>query len=83
MTEEFQEMVAGRGLKFAGEADAGAAVMRLASDKSINGRACANVARNIAPQGFTDLLHDGNAQDDSLELWRDMAAQAALNIGKE
>ncbi|KAK3697635.1 hypothetical protein LTR37_017374 [Vermiconidia calcicola] len=83
MTKEFQEMVAGRGLRFAETADAGAAVLHLASDESINRRACTIVTRNTAPQGFTDLLQDDIAEDDSLELWRDMVTHAPLKTGKQ
>lgn len=45
------------------------------------GRACAIVPRDIAPQGFMDLLKDDNAEDDIITNWQNMAMNASHRIG--
>jgi hypothetical protein len=45
------------------------------------GRACAIVPRNVAPQGYMDLLKDDNAEDDIITNWQNMAMNASHRIG--
>ena len=97
MSEEVQKRVEDRGIVFAEKADAAAAVLHMASNSSINGkagsdgqstkltsetgRACAIVPRDIAPQGYMDLLKDDNAEDDIITNWQNMAMNASHRIG--
>ena len=45
------------------------------------GRSCAIVPRNVAPQGYMDLLKDDNAEDDIITNWQNMAMNASHRIG--
>lgn len=97
MSDEVQKRVEERGIVFADKADAAAAVLHMASNSSINGettlgfkltelmidtgRACAIVPRDIASQGYMDLLKDDNAEDDIITNWQNMAMNASHRIG--
>lgn len=97
MSDEVQKRVEDRGIVFAAKEDAAAAVLHMASNPAINGkssskhlsdgaqtwigRACAIVPRDIAPQGYMDLLKDDNAEDDIVTTWQNMAMNASHRIG--
>jgi len=58
MTEQFEDMIASRGIKYALSEDACAAMLRIASDSTINGRALAVLPREDIPEGYMDFAQD-------------------------
>jgi hypothetical protein len=52
------ERIKSKGVEFANIEDAGAAVLQLASDSSLNGRALAVVTRSEDPRGYFDLSRE-------------------------
>jgi len=58
MSSAVQQMITEKGVTFAEKTDAAAAVLHLASDRTINGRACGILPRDIAKEGYVDLDRD-------------------------
>jgi hypothetical protein len=63
LSKEAVAHISDSGLKFATEDDAAAAVVKVACDKSINGRALGIVPRSEAEHGYLDLRHDDYAEE--------------------
>jgi len=53
-----QEYLKGEGIVYAEAADAGGAMIKIASDRSINGRSFGIVPRDVAPHGYYDVGKD-------------------------
>ncbi|KAK5172921.1 uncharacterized protein LTR77_003043 [Saxophila tyrrhenica] len=70
-----------KGIDFATKGDAASAVLHFASERSINGRACAIVPRNVAPEGYMDLGKDDNSVDDIVTGWQNLAMKVSHRIG--
>ncbi|EGP83767.1 uncharacterized protein MYCGRDRAFT_76101 [Zymoseptoria tritici IPO323] len=66
MTDEQKAAALAYGVVFAEIEDIASAVLHLASDRTINGRALANVPRDMHPRGYIDLKKD-DAEDDLLK----------------
>ncbi|TKA70564.1 hypothetical protein B0A55_06238, partial [Friedmanniomyces simplex] len=58
MSEEVMDKLTGYGVRFAAIEDASSAVLHLASDTSLNGRALAVVTRDVDPRGYLDVRED-------------------------
>lgn len=58
MLEPFNDALAAQGIKYALSEDACAAMLRIASDPTINGRALAILPRENCPEGYMDLAQD-------------------------
>ena len=65
MSQAVAEKIKANGIEFATKEDAGAAVLHLASDSSLNGRAIAIVTHDIDRRGYMDLgsLHVDDYDD--------------------
>ncbi|KAL2005209.1 hypothetical protein VTN00DRAFT_2419 [Thermoascus crustaceus] len=61
-----------KGVTFAEAGDAAAAMIKIASDPSINGRSFGIVPRDIAPKGYFDIAKDDYEDDDVLEKLQDI-----------
>ncbi|OCK80941.1 short chain dehydrogenase reductase [Lepidopterella palustris CBS 459.81] len=76
LTAEVQRHVESKGVDFALSSDAAAAVLHLASDKTINGkttcRALGIVPHSFNEQGYIDLQHDDYPEDDFLREWQEV-----------
>jgi hypothetical protein len=58
MTKPYEEVLASRGISYALVEDACSAMLRIASDSTINGRAFAILPRENCPEGYMDLAQD-------------------------
>ena len=58
MTEQFEDILASQGIKYALSEDACSAMLRIASDLTINGRALAVLPRENVPEGYMDFAQD-------------------------
>jgi len=70
LSKEAVAHLSGKGVEFAAEQDSAAAVVKVACDKSINGRALGIVPRSQADHGYMDLKHDDYAEDDYMHKWQ-------------
>ncbi|KAF7553303.1 hypothetical protein G7Z17_g3693 [Cylindrodendrum hubeiense] len=57
-TAEYEKWLLDRGVEFGEQIDVAACMMRIATDKSINGRSLAITPRSIAKEGFQDIDRD-------------------------
>ena len=58
MTRPFEEALASQGISYALIEDACSAMLRIASDSTINGRAFAILPRENCPEGYMDFAQD-------------------------
>jgi hypothetical protein len=80
LSKEAVAHISDSGLKFATEDDAAAAVVKVACDKSINGRALGIVPRSEAEHGYLDLRHDDYAEDDFMQKWQNLVLSTSHRI---
>jgi NAD(P)-dependent dehydrogenase (short-subunit alcohol dehydrogenase family) len=80
LSKEAITHISGSGIEFATEDDAAAAVLKVACDKSINGRALGVVPRSEAEYGYLDLKHDDYAEDDYMRTWQDRVLSTSHRI---
>ncbi|KAM0715766.1 hypothetical protein Q7P37_008280 [Cladosporium fusiforme] len=66
---------------FANVEDAAAAVLHLASDKTLNGRAVAILPREITPHGYVDLEQDDDKEGDSMSVLKEKIAGVSVRVG--
>jgi len=83
MSEEVIDKLAGYGVKFAAIEDASSAVMHLASDTSLNGRALAVVTRDVDSRGYMDLREDDYREGEFLLKASQEVRQTSHRIGTE
>ena len=82
LSKEAVSHIAGLGVEFASEGDAAAAVVRVACDKGVNGRALGVVPRSEAPEGWMDLGHDDYAEEDFMQRWQEGVLRTSHRIKK-
>src|SRR5438045_3873521 len=58
LTAPFEDTLASQGIKYALSEDACDAMLRIASDSTINGRALAILPRENVPEGYMDFAQD-------------------------
>ncbi|KAH3999403.1 hypothetical protein HBI25_123110 [Parastagonospora nodorum] len=63
-TKEYEQWLTDRGIEFGEQEDVAACMMRIASDRSINGRSLAIAPRNVAKEGYKDIDKDDYTEDD-------------------
>lgn len=63
-TKEYEQWLIDRGIEFGEQDDVASCMMKIASDKSINGKSLAIVPRTIAKEGFKDIDKDDYTEDD-------------------
>lgn len=80
LSKEAVAHISDSGLEFATEDDAAAAVVKVACDKSINGRALGIVPRSEAEHGYMDLRHDDYAEDDFMQKWQNLVLSTSHRI---
>ncbi|PGH06780.1 hypothetical protein GX51_02221 [Blastomyces parvus] len=76
-TKEIIAFFKSKGVKFASEDDACKAVLRIASDTMVNGRALAVVSKEDCAEGYFDLAQDDFSEGSKLHDMQDVA----LNVG--
>ncbi|KKZ59969.1 hypothetical protein EMCG_00811 [[Emmonsia] crescens] len=76
-TEEIIAFFKSKGVKFASEDDACKAVLRIASDTTVNGRSVAVVPREDCTEGYFDLALDDFPEHSKLHIMQDLA----INVG--
>ncbi|KAI5285662.1 Signal recognition particle core component [Ascosphaera aggregata] len=69
----FLEKLEREGIQFASYEDAVRAVLRCASDVTINGRAIGILPREYCSTGYVDLAHDDHSSDTDMGKWQDIA----------
>lgn len=80
LSKEAVAHISGSGIELATEEDAAAAVVKVACDKSINGRALGIVPRSEADHGYMDLKHDDYADDDIMQRWQNWVLSTSHHI---
>ncbi|CAK7232063.1 hypothetical protein SCUCBS95973_008135 [Sporothrix curviconia] len=80
LSDKVVEYVTSKGVKFATVADGVRAMLNIAADQSINGRAIAIVPREEAPYGYMDLEHDDYEEGDVLKGWQETVLATAQSI---
>lgn len=80
LSKEAIAHISGSGIEFANEDDAAAAVVKVACDKSINGRALGIVPRSKADHGYMDLKHDDYTNDDFMQKWQNEVLSTSHRI---
>jgi len=70
----------GKGVKFATIDDCKNTMLRIASEKNINGRAFGVVPREESASGHMDLLHDDYQKGDFLKEWQETVLDTAQSI---
>jgi len=83
MSDELVDKLTGYGVKFAAIEDASSAVMHLASDTSLNGRALAVVTRDVDPRGYMDLREDDYREGEFLLKASQEVRQTSHRIGTQ
>ncbi|KAL6708924.1 hypothetical protein ACN47E_002331 [Coniothyrium glycines] len=63
-TKEYETWLIDHGIEFGEQEDVAACMMKIASDKSINGRSLMIVPRTIAKEGYKDIDKDDYTEDD-------------------
>ncbi|WEW61726.1 hypothetical protein PRK78_007220 [Emydomyces testavorans] len=76
----FAQYLASRGIKFASKEDACAAMLRIASDRTVNGRSLAVVNREDCPEGYLDLDQDDFPENTLLRSLQDAALHATPGL---
>ncbi|KAJ4244010.1 hypothetical protein NW762_014623 [Fusarium torreyae] len=74
------DYLVGKGVKFATVEDCCNAMLRIASDKTINGRAFGVVPREESPSGYMDLDHDDYVSGDFMKGWEEIVLDTAQSI---
>ncbi|KAM6521738.1 hypothetical protein FALCPG4_011444 [Fusarium falciforme] len=69
-----------KAVKFATVDDSTTAVLRIASDRTINGRALGVVPREESPSGYMDLTHDDYQSGDFMKEWQEIVLDTAQSI---
>ncbi|KAH6871219.1 short chain dehydrogenase reductase [Thelonectria olida] len=82
LSSKIIEYLESEGVKFATVEDCAKAMLRIASDKEINGRAFGIVPKEEAPEGYVDLEHDDYQEGDSLKTWQEIVLATAESIVK-
>ncbi|OAX77716.1 hypothetical protein ACJ72_07982 [Emergomyces africanus] len=77
-TEEVISFFKSKGVKFASEDDACKAVLRIASDATVNGRSLAVVPRADCTDGYFDLTQDDFPEGSKLHDMQDIAVNVGL-----
>lgn len=72
-------MLEKEGIKFASYEDAVRAVLRCASDTSINGRSIGILPREYCASGYVDLAQDDYALSTNLAKWQDITLRLGMN----
>lgn len=80
MTKESVSHIKGLGVEFALEEDAASAVVRVACDKHINGRALGIVPRRQQKEGWIDLRHDDYKEGDFMVEWQEGVLRTSHRI---
>ncbi|KAF2806029.1 short chain dehydrogenase reductase [Mytilinidion resinicola] len=71
--QKVQDYLDGQGVGFALTEDAAKAMLKIASDTSVNGRALGIVPRVTAPEGYMDLDKDDYKEGDIVKTWQEIA----------
>ncbi|KAH8703862.1 short chain dehydrogenase reductase [Talaromyces proteolyticus] len=80
LSKDIQDYLDGKGVGFALVEDSAKAMLKIASDASINGRAFGIVSRKDAPEGYMDLDHDDYKDGDILKGWQEIVLDTAHRI---
>ncbi|TVY36533.1 5'-hydroxyaverantin dehydrogenase [Lachnellula subtilissima] len=78
--EEIQAYLVGKGVEFATVEDCTKAMLKIASDTTINGRGIGIVPRTVATEGYMDLDHDDYKEGDFLKRWQQTVLDTALRL---
>ncbi|TVY17128.1 5'-hydroxyaverantin dehydrogenase [Lachnellula arida] len=78
--QEIQAYLVGKGVEFATVEDCAKAMLKIASDTTINGRGIGIVPRSVAPEGYMDLDHDDYKEGDFLKEWQQTVLNTALRL---
>lgn len=74
------EYLESKGVKFATVDDCVNAMLRIASETNINGRAFGVVPREEHISGYMDLLHDDYQTGDFMKEWQEIVLATAQSI---
>ncbi|KAN0089650.1 short chain dehydrogenase reductase [Hyaloscypha variabilis] len=80
LDQGIQDFLDGKGVGFATVDDACTAMLKIASDTTVNGRAIGIVHRKEAPEGYMDLDRDDYKEGDALKEWQEVVLDTALRI---
>jgi len=80
LNKDIQEFLDGKGVGFATVEDTCKAMLKIASDTTVNGRALGVVPRDEAREGYMDLDHDDYKEGDVLREWQEVVLDTALRI---
>ncbi|CAK7238081.1 hypothetical protein SEUCBS140593_010310 [Sporothrix eucalyptigena] len=80
LSEKIIEYLEGKGVHFATVDDCARAMLNIASDTTIHGRAFGIVPRVEAPQGYMDLEHDDYQEGDFMKGWQETVLATAQSI---
>ncbi|KAH8896921.1 short chain dehydrogenase reductase [Thozetella sp. PMI_491] len=80
LSDKIIEYLESKGVKFATVEDCAKAMLKIGSDKLINGRAFGIVPREEAPEGYMDMVHDDYQDGDFLKEWQEIVLATAQSI---
>ncbi|KAF7557421.1 hypothetical protein G7Z17_g638 [Cylindrodendrum hubeiense] len=80
LSDRIIQYLESKGVNFATVDDCARAMLHIASDKEINGRAFGIVPREEAPEGYMDLEHDDYQEGDFLLGWQEIVLATAESI---
>ncbi|OAG38537.1 hypothetical protein AYO21_07197 [Fonsecaea monophora] len=82
MSEEVIQRLEKLNLDFATLEDAGRAALRIASDKTMNGRAIVILPRKFAPEGFIDVARDDLKAPDPRAIWQSETLRVSHRVAE-
>ncbi|OAL38361.1 hypothetical protein AYO20_02420 [Fonsecaea nubica] len=80
ISDAVAERITSKGAVFASIDDAGEALVRIASDTSVQGRSLAIVPRIWAPLGYLDVDHDDYKDGDFLKGWQEIVLRTSHRL---
>ncbi|KAH6977416.1 short chain dehydrogenase reductase [Ilyonectria sp. MPI-CAGE-AT-0026] len=80
LSDKVIQYLESKGVNFATVDDCARAMVHIASDKDINGRALGIVPREEASEGYMDLQHDDYQDGDFLKGWQEIVLATAESI---
>ncbi|VUC23914.1 unnamed protein product [Clonostachys rosea] len=80
LSDKTVESLQSKGVKFATVDDCAMAMLRIATNKEINGRSFAIVPRDEAPSGAMDMAHDDYQDGDYLKDWQAVVLDTAQAV---
>ncbi|KAH7142122.1 short chain dehydrogenase reductase [Dactylonectria macrodidyma] len=82
LADKIIQYLESKDVKFATVEDCARAMIHIASEREINGRAFGIVPKEEAPQGYMDLEHDDYQEGDFLQSWQETVLATAESIVK-